>query len=169
MSSEEELETRYRDLLQPLKELAGNWDIDIAHGLTEYLEELESLRVTLDGGKSSLNFAEAALLIQGSTAIYSKKVEYLHQLVLQALELITRQKKSVDTKDGGAGGGVGDEASGPSKSQRERSKVNTFDDDRFLFGSDPEYLLLDDYVEEAHNIDLVSDSKKNAKTVRLFA
>jgi len=166
MYSDEEEETRYRDLLQPIKELAGNWDIDIANGLTEYLEELESLRVTLDGGKSSLNFAEAALLIQGSTAIYSKKVEYLHQLVLQALELITRQKKSVDSKDGGAVGGVGDEVGG---AKRDRSKVNTFDDDRFLFGSDPEYLLLDDYVEEAHNIDLVSDSKKNGKTVRIFA
>lgn len=31
--------------------------------------------ITLDEGKIQLNFAEAALLIQGSTCIYSKKVK----------------------------------------------------------------------------------------------
>lgn len=30
--------------------------------------------ITFDGGNTRLNFAEAALLIQGSACIYSKKV-----------------------------------------------------------------------------------------------
>ena len=34
----------------------------------------------------------AALLIQGSAHVYSKKVEYLHQLVFQALDVIARQE-----------------------------------------------------------------------------
>jgi hypothetical protein len=105
-------ERRFAALLKPIRDLTENWDVDIAHLLEDYLEELEELRLpssltslslvssslpntsetTRLEGQHSLNFAEAALLIQGSTAIYSKKVEYLHHLVFQALELITMTK-----------------------------------------------------------------------------
>lgn len=34
----------------------------------------------------------AALLVQGSAHVYSKKVEYLHQLVYQALDVIADRK-----------------------------------------------------------------------------
>lgn len=36
--------------------------------------QLDEMCITFDEGKTRLNFAEAALLIQGSTSIYSKKV-----------------------------------------------------------------------------------------------
>lgn len=36
--------------------------------------QLDEMCITFDGGNTRLNFAEAALLIQGSTCIYSKKV-----------------------------------------------------------------------------------------------
>ena len=36
--------------------------------------------------------AAAALLIQGSANVYSKKVEYLHSLVYQALDFIAAKK-----------------------------------------------------------------------------
>ncbi|CAJ1054431.1 condensin-2 complex subunit H2 [Xyrichtys novacula] len=49
--------------------------------------------ITFDGGKTRLNFAEAALLIQGSTCIYSKKVELLHNLVYQMLEYVNDRNK----------------------------------------------------------------------------
>lgn len=39
-----------------------------------------------------MNFAEAALVIQGSACVYSRKVEYLHALVYQTLELIVNKK-----------------------------------------------------------------------------
>ena len=39
-------------------------DIDVAAELEEYLEDLESVVISFDGGKSNLNFAEAALMIQ---------------------------------------------------------------------------------------------------------
>ena len=38
------------------------------------LFQIERIKISFDGGKTSMNFAEAALLIQGSTCIYSKKV-----------------------------------------------------------------------------------------------
>jgi condensin-2 complex subunit H2 len=129
-----EAENRFKALIQPIKDIASNWDIDIAESLTEYLEELDSLRISIDGGKSNLNFAEAALLIQGSTAVYSKKVEYLHQLVLQSLEFITNKKTAGTTQ----------------------SKVHKSNDpDEFmLLDADESFLLLDNFVEEGHNINL---------------
>ena len=36
--------------------------------------QIAEIRISFDGGATSLNFAEAALLIQGSTSIYSRKV-----------------------------------------------------------------------------------------------
>ena len=132
-----EIENRYKALIQPIKDIAANWDIDIAESLTEYLEDLDNLRISIDGGKSNLNFAEAALLIQGSTAVYSKKVEYLHQLVLQSLEFITNKKS---TNGAAAQGG---------------KTTKAVDDDDILFlDNDASFLLLDHIVEEGHNINL---------------
>lgn len=45
-------------------DMADNWDIDVAKELEDYLEELETVTISFDGGKTNLNFAEAALLIQ---------------------------------------------------------------------------------------------------------
>ena len=45
----------------------------------------------------------AALVIQGSAFVYSKKVEYLYNLVFQALEYITARKKN---DEAGAGASV---------------------------------------------------------------
>jgi condensin-2 complex subunit H2 len=80
------------------RDLAKNWDVNLAEDLENYLEELgawccesaglgvchgtraETITITFDG-KHKLNFAEAATLIQGSTCVYSRKVEYLYELV----------------------------------------------------------------------------------------
>lgn len=67
MADEAELskENRFSYLLQPIRDLAANWDINIAGELEEYLDELENLTFTIEGcAGPSLNFAEAALLIQ---------------------------------------------------------------------------------------------------------
>ncbi|KAF8057098.1 rpsL [Scenedesmus sp. PABB004] len=88
-------DSRFSYLLQPIRDLASNWDINIAGELEEYLEELESLTFTIEGEGAgpALNFAEAALLIQGTTCVFSKKVEYLHNLVYAALETIFNKKQ----------------------------------------------------------------------------
>jgi Condensin II complex subunit CAP-H2 or CNDH2, N-terminal len=107
-----------------------------ACSLEDYLEELEHVNITLEGGESNLNFAEAALLIQGSTCIYSRKVEHLYALVLQTIEHLTNQNhawnSSSNGKGGEEGGGSGDAAA----------------------DADEVFLLLDDQIEEGHDIDL---------------
>ncbi|KAM9845902.1 condensin-2 complex subunit H2 isoform 2-T2 [Aulostomus maculatus] len=101
----ESAESRYAHLLQPIRELTKNWDIDVASELNDYLDELDEMCITFDGGKTRLNFAEAALLIQGSTCIYSKKVELLHSLVYQTLDYINdknrKQNKQAAASQGG--------------------------------------------------------------------
>ncbi|XP_074481016.1 condensin-2 complex subunit H2 isoform X3 [Sebastes fasciatus] len=94
----ESTESRYPHLLQPIRELTKNWEIDVASELNDYLEELDDMCITFDGGKIRLNFAEAALLIQGSACIYSKKVELLHSLVYQTLEYINDRNKKGNKK-----------------------------------------------------------------------
>lgn len=46
----------------------------------------------LEALKPRLFCSAAALLIQGSACVYGKKVEYLHTLVFQALEVIAEKK-----------------------------------------------------------------------------
>ncbi|XP_023254320.1 condensin-2 complex subunit H2-like [Seriola lalandi dorsalis] len=103
----ESTESRYAHLLQPIRELTKNWEIDVASELNDYLEELDEMCITFDGGEIRLNFAEAALLIQGSACIYSKKVELLHSLVYQTLEYINdrnkkRNKQAAESQEGDA-------------------------------------------------------------------
>ncbi|NXF55602.1 CNDH2 protein, partial [Oceanites oceanicus] len=88
----EEVESRFLHLLQPIRDLTKNWEVDVAAQLEEYLEELDQICISFDNGKTTMNFTEAALLIQGSACIYSRKVEYLYSLVYQALELISNKK-----------------------------------------------------------------------------
>jgi len=125
---------RYHHLLQPLRDLSKVWNIEIAEELEKYLEEVSSLSFQ-DGGASKLNFAEAALLIQGSTAIYSRKVEQLYALVYQALGQLMTDKE----------GGVYVDAQG-------RKKVPTG-----LWAPIPEtdeLLTIDHLIKEGRNITL---------------
>lgn len=82
---------RYHHLLQPIRDLSKVWNIEIAEELEKYIAEVASLEFSTGAGK--VNFAEAALLIQGSTAIYSRKVEQLYALVYQALGQICESKE----------------------------------------------------------------------------
>ncbi|NWR39323.1 CNDH2 protein, partial [Tachuris rubrigastra] len=88
----EEVDSRFQHLLQPIRDLTKNWEVDVATQLEEYLEELAHIGISFDNGKTTLNFTEAALVIQGSASIYSRKVEYLYMLVYQALDFISNKK-----------------------------------------------------------------------------
>lgn len=147
---------RFRALIQPIKDLASTWEIDIADSLDEYLEELSRLTFTVsaESEEMKLNFAEAALLIQGSTNVYSKKVEYLYQLVLKSLEYITSKKSNILTSENGA---EGEEAtSGDGAQNKKNRNANKGDDfDYYSFGNETKYLVLDHIIEEGKNIDLV--------------
>ena len=74
----------------------------------------------------------AALVIQGSAFVYSKKVEYLYNLVFQALEYISSHKKH-------------DEAGGGSSARPHSSRSI-----RNIIGDDDEMKPLDDVIESLY-------------------
>eukprot|EP00736_Rhodelphis_marinus_P009581 Rmarinus@m.8414 len=106
-----ETASRFNHLLAPIRDLAQNWSIDIAAELEDYLHELDKLTFTFDGGVTNLNFAEAALLLQGSACVYSRKVEYLYDLICRALEMVMGKKadKPKNSQRTGAGAGAGED------------------------------------------------------------
>lgn len=85
------MEPKHNLLLNPIRDLAKNWAIDIANELEDYLQEVENIKITFDGGKTTMNFAEAALLIQGSASVYSRKVEFLYTLVFEVLNHVSEK------------------------------------------------------------------------------
>lgn len=79
-------------IVQPLRDLESNWAVDLAKNLEEYLLKICSGEISgEDDTHLSVNFAEAALLLQGSIQVYSRKVEYLYTLVVHALEFISQK------------------------------------------------------------------------------
>ncbi|KAM4678306.1 condensin-2 complex subunit H2 [Discoglossus pictus] len=139
----EDTESRFTHLLQPIRDLTKNWEVDVAAQLGEYLEELDQICISFDGGKTTMNFAEAALLIQGSACIYSKKVEYLYSLVYQALDFISNKKRDQQPASVGADG-VDKDATFTNRNQEE------------------EFLALDDISDpKKSNVDMKKDQNPN--------
>ncbi|ONM57753.1 Condensin-2 complex subunit H2 [Zea mays] len=88
-------------ILQANRDPESNWEVDVAKSLEDYLLKICSGEVSGEDGAHSVNFAEAALLLQGSVQVYSRKVEYLYSLVLHALEFLS-QKKQEQLENGSA-------------------------------------------------------------------
>jgi len=131
----EEREAQFLHLLEPARDLATNWLVDVAQALEGYLAGLPLASLFDEAGNSSLNFAQAALLIQGSSQVYSRKVEYLYALVYQALQSFTTNKQ----------GNQDDETH-----QGDEANVDEeHDEDQFFGLSD---------VQEEPNIDLEQDT-----------
>ena len=86
-----------RALLQPIKQLDKNWDIDIAAELEDYLHELAGTTFTINDQRH-LNFAEAAMMIHSSSCTYGKKVDYLMKLCLAALESAKQQRQQQEAQ-----------------------------------------------------------------------
>ncbi|XP_058046973.1 condensin-2 complex subunit H2 [Ahaetulla prasina] len=141
----EDAESRFLHFLQPIRDLTENWEVDVATQLGEYLEELDQICISFDGGKTTMNFIEAALLIQGSACIYSKKVEYLYSLVYQALDFISSKKREKQPTSVGTDGTDGDVSAGPGAAAAEE-----------------EFLSLDDIQQASKaNMDLRDDQQHN--------
>ncbi|XP_058529293.1 condensin-2 complex subunit H2 isoform X1 [Ochotona princeps] len=132
----EDVEARFAHLLQPIRDLTKNWEVDVAAQLGEYLEELDQICISFDEGKTTMNFVEAALLIQGSACVYSKKVEYLYSLVYQALDFISGKRRARQPSSG-----QDDEASGDANSRQPQEAEDKF-------------LSLDDLPDSRVNVDL---------------
>lgn len=148
------------------RDLSKNWNIDLAQELEEYLDELEHLNIAFDpqdddagtanfsqtstapsqaGGGRVMNFAEAALLIQGTSVIYSRKVEYLYALVFQTLAHLSKQHETHQHRNlrDHDGGDIDDDQNGG-------------DGDAHSMFMNP--LPIYDELEEARNITLKSNS-----------
>eukprot|EP00515_Schizochytrium_aggregatum_P004429 CAMPEP_0202048890 /NCGR_PEP_ID=MMETSP0963-20130614/3021_1 /ASSEMBLY_ACC=CAM_ASM_000494 /TAXON_ID=4773 /ORGANISM="Schizochytrium aggregatum, Strain ATCC28209" /LENGTH=706 /DNA_ID=CAMNT_0048613853 /DNA_START=1 /DNA_END=2121 /DNA_ORIENTATION=+ len=137
-------EARFAHLLKPIRELADNWDIDVAGDLEEYLEELDGIVINFEDGDVNLNFAEAALLIQGSTMVYSKKVEFLHRLVYSVLDQL-------------CGDGREETRARPSEEPAELARI-TEAKERFL--------LLDDEIMVDKNLEFKDTSLETTQGLR---
>ncbi|XP_069657519.1 condensin-2 complex subunit H2 isoform X2 [Haliaeetus albicilla] len=141
-----EVESRFLHLLQPIRDLTKNWEVDVAAQLGEYLEELDQICISFDNGKTTMNFIEAALLIQGSACVYSRKVEYLYLLVYQMLDFISNKKREKQPSSLGKDGKDTDAS----------------------FGADKEeFLSLDDIGDSSHvSVDMKKDHQP--KTVNVI-
>jgi len=145
--------------LKPLRDLAQNWDVDIASCLQEYLQQLEraghSVNVDLPAqllghnnnadinSDTTTNFAQAAVLLQNSSSVYGRKVEYLHSLVYAALEklLASSANRSANGKNRNSSDST------PSSSTTKNTSRNDEDVLRFqAFDPDCQFLLLDDVL-----------------------
>ncbi|NWQ89995.1 CNDH2 protein, partial [Burhinus bistriatus] len=139
----EEVESRFLHLLQPIRDLTKNWEVDVAAQLGEYLEELDQICISFDNGKTTMNFIEAALLIQGSACIYSRKVEYLYSLVYQTLDFISNKKREKQ----------------PSSVEQDGKDT----DATFGATEEEEFLSLDDIRDSSQaNVDMRKDHQPNA-------
>ncbi|CAL9073187.1 unnamed protein product [Musa textilis] len=111
VGSDESGGTRFH-FLQPNRDLQSNWEVDLAKKLEEYLLKICSGEISSDQDHelNSVNFAEAALLLQGSIQVYSRKVEYLHSLVLHALEFLSQKRHHQDENASSQPDANGDES-----------------------------------------------------------
>ncbi|XP_037438080.1 condensin-2 complex subunit H2-like [Triticum dicoccoides] len=97
-------------ILQAGRDPESNWEVDVAKSLEEYLLKICSGEISGE----DFNFAEAALLLQGSVQVYSRKVEYLYSLVLHALEFLSQNKPDRQEK-GSAEANENDPSTTPNK------------------------------------------------------
>ncbi|XP_075284168.1 condensin-2 complex subunit H2 isoform X2 [Opisthocomus hoazin] len=142
----EEVESRFLHLLQPIRDLTKNWEVDVATQLGEYLEELDQICISFDNGKTTMNFIEAALLIQGSACIYSRKVEYLYLLVCQTLDFICDKKREKLPSSLGPDGKDADASFGAEEEEQ--------------------FLSLDDIKDSSQaSVDMSKDHQPNAVTI----
>ncbi|XP_066276272.1 condensin-2 complex subunit H2-like isoform X2 [Branchiostoma lanceolatum] len=123
------VDKRFAHLLQPIKDLTKNWDVNLAAELENYLEELNTIPFSFDGGVSTMNFVEAALLIQGSACVYSRKVELLYTLVYQSLEMLASKKRQ---KQGSSLDEDGQDKDAPANKAWEEPEFLSLDDDNQL-------------------------------------
>ncbi|KAM6303012.1 condensin-2 complex subunit H2 isoform 2-T4 [Podargus strigoides] len=125
-----EAETRFLHLLKPIRDLTRNWEVDVAAHLGEYLEELDQTYISFDNGKTSMDFIEAALLIQGSACIYSRKVEHLYLLVYQTLDFLSNKKRNKQPSSVRESSRVADANFGNEEEEEEEEEFVSLDDIR---------------------------------------
>lgn len=110
--------------------------------LEEYLQDLvgnltEEERRNLPKHAESLNFSQAALVLQSSSNVYSRKVEYLYNLVIQVHDELIQS----------SGSGNAGTANGSSRKASVDAQIEEFNS----YDPHSEFLLLDDCLPVAEN------------------
>ena len=135
--------------LQPIRDLSRNWDVDIASCLEDVLKDLASSETATAVDRTSTstsNFSQAAILLQNAGFVYSRKVEYLYNLVLLTIKDLNNNSDSSNS--------------------RKRTIASSTDLDEFdAFDPELQFLLLDDVLPTAvtkassskHHIDLIEE------------
>ncbi|GMR47704.1 hypothetical protein PMAYCL1PPCAC_17899, partial [Pristionchus mayeri] len=103
-------EDRYGYLLNPIKDLQKNWDVNLLEILSKFLQQLNDIADEEELGlqkKHSVDFAEASRVIQGTSTIYSKKVDFVYDDVVAFRNSLSDQKGKKNKK--GANGNGDDE------------------------------------------------------------
>ena len=84
---------RFAELLKPIRELTKQhcWEWNIAEKLDEYVHYVKDqhIEVNVNGEAMKLDFAKAAMVVQNTVQIYSKKVEYLWILLQEVIEFLS--------------------------------------------------------------------------------
>ena len=79
-----------------------NWEVPLSRYLEEYIENTLGTLAT-NNRVTKVNFVEAALLLQGTASVYSKKVEFLWQNTLKMLDTLASQKALEEATEGAGG------------------------------------------------------------------
>lgn len=124
ISNNKEEPSKYHTV-QAERDLEANWEVDLSKKLEDYLLKICSGEIAGNEEDSNVNFAEAALLLQGSVQVYSRKVEYLYNLVLHALDFLSQKRQQEQSE----GASVQPERSGS-------QAVSDEDDDQFWVSDD---------------------------------
>jgi len=119
-----EEDRRFAELLKPIKDLTANWNVPLAEYLQDYYQEISEIHINLDGKTTRVNFAEAALFLQGTACVYSKKVEFLWQTVLGMLDTLASKRALEEAAGDGS-------ATGGEKSNKRRKGGQLFDPNNF--------------------------------------
>ncbi|CAI5445021.1 unnamed protein product [Caenorhabditis angaria] len=108
-NTNEEGADKWAYLLKPAKDLTDNFSIDLLSYLNEYLdvirhrneEEDQEQSFDVESNYKLFNFAQACLVIQGSTMVYAKKVDFIFEEVYGVWGLVENAKEG-ENGPGGA-------------------------------------------------------------------
>lgn len=176
--------SRFKNLLNPIRDPSAAWGVDVAEHLVEYAQSIgidlssefdaqqhqltpqrnkQKSRLPSDdspppsspSSPESVDFAQAALILQGSTSIYSRKIESLYTLAFAAVSTINQLSNGQDgpgRKDKGRNqrNGDNDDDNNDSNDNNDDDSDNdaTFNPDQIQF------LLLDDDDDDDQQNDL---------------
>ncbi|EFJ44583.1 hypothetical protein VOLCADRAFT_118716, partial [Volvox carteri f. nagariensis] len=141
-------ENRFAHLLKPIRDLQDSFNVNLAHELEEYLEQLENAQFAFEGARHVMvDFAEAALVIQASTMVFSKKVEHLYNLTYQAIEAVKGRRRQPGQGELPDGDNPTQQAAGPRG--RAARVAHEYEEDTL-----ENVWITEPFLEEADDIDL---------------